>query len=1095
MTELCITSWNVNGVNKLKRFFERPRSTVQKPDVLCLQETWVTHEMGQLSVHDYVAFHEAALPSAGRGVGGLTTMFRIESFADGRLSKLLSPVWWALIVRCARSDSTGLIVVNVYAARHTDGVTAEDFDLFFETIEELRATYGGDDLVVIGDLNVDRFCRPDPTSREERMILAWLQRMEANDFVVYPDKPTVTYLDASTTLDYAVIPPSLRSNPVTWQVEETLNCQHLPLSIRIIFQSRALDQGKLIVRQPNLSFPTPAVAATRELMSTLPLCHASNLPPDLLYEKITRCFLTGGVERKGMQVSRGSSWWQYVPTELQVRLKELESDAQFLAREWSQGRLLFTTSEVFQFRRELNHVSKLCSQAAESAILHELRSQFPNHTLCWKVLRKLRCPSPTVAIDLGTLHQHFQAIFHRRDRPLFIVEDPHAGWGTTRPHDQKFDELFTDEELMVALRDLNGQAGTGPQRIPSQAIKDVFQYEDARPALLLLVNMCFQLGVIPSAWGMAELFVLFKGKGLPTLADNYRAIALSDDFRRVYERLVQSRLSRWSYETNATGNMQFGFKRGTGTLEAIFCLRTFMLHATRVLRVPGFAVFIDLRKAFPSMSRPMIVETFRRIGVPAGVTRAIASLLSGSTQRLKINGKLTEPFFVTSGTPEGSINSPEVFAMVYKTVLEELDIHELPHDLSLVVPGRVYYIIFADDLTFFTLSVGMLSPKVSSFRAACEPVDMAMNANKSKWMAFLPENADGLTVQIEDWQVIVDGEQLENVDTFTYLGFKLDCHLRDTAHAAMINERFLKAARATGKLMKDMKCVSLVSLKKFFVSMVFSQLYGIVFVPAELIDFEKGVGIFVKTSLGLPDSFPHVVAVALLGARNVACFQMAQWVKMLARWEGSPQNPVFDSLVSDRTLLFPRGCGLNAALGEAMVNLGLSRTLDYRTHAAHILSTLAARVDSEQRGRLLSTEGRAFWTELGPGGSLPAAMKIPMSKVSFEASRILLLLFADALCWSALKKPTRKCPYCSSKFTTEHFFCCPRFFVQEAGWRTLVGLCQNESWEDLIDFVFLVLRKWVEDTHFVRPNFRLHVLEYENICRDTVHVAFRWNVC
>jgi hypothetical protein len=592
---------------------------------------------------------------------------------------------------------------------------------------------------------------------------------------------------------------------------------------------------------------------------------------------------------------------------------------------------------------------------------------------------------------------------------------------------------------------------------------------------------------------MAELFVLFKGKGLPTVADNYRAIALSDDFRRVYERLVQARLAKWSYLKNATGSMQFGFKRGTGTLEAIFSLRSFLLYATKILQVPAFVVFIDLRKAFPSMSRPKIVETFREQGVPAKITRAVASLLSGSVQRLKVNGWLTEPFTVTTGTPEGSINSPEIFAMVYKVILEELDIHELPSDLNLVERGKVYYIVFADDLSFFSLEIQAIPPKVVSFKASCQRVDMAMNAAKSKWMAFLPETP-ATTPSYRDWVISVDGEELENVDEFTYLGFQLDCHLTDRLHAKRINERYLRAARVTGKLMRDLKCVNLFTLKKIFLSMVFSQLYGLIFVDSTAIDFERGVGIFLKTSLGLPESYPHSVAMALLGVKHLALFQLEQRLKFLTRWELNKEATVFDVLVNDRVVLFPQGVGLNSSLGRTLVDLGFSRTLDYRSHTPTILTTMARKIDLGRKEELMSTEGRAFWTEIGLDGLLPNGLKQVLTKLSFENARIVFLLFADALCWSAVKRPTRSCPSCDAKFTTAHFFCCTRFFIQEEGWRIFIGLCRAESWTDAIDFIFAILRKWVECTNFFRPNFRLHVTEYENLCSDVDHMAFRWNI-
>jgi hypothetical protein len=698
-----------------------------------------------------------------------------------------------------------------------------------------------------------------------------------------------------------------------------------------------------------------------------------------------------------------------------------------------------------------------------------------------------------VAIDVGTLQSHFSAIFHRRDRPLIIVEDPIDGWGETLPGDAHLDMPFTDRELRTALRDLNGQAGTGPERIPSQTIKDVFDSAEVRPILLLLMNIVFQEGVIPNEWGLAELFVLFKGKGLPTVSDNYRAIALSNDFRRVYERLIQLRLTSWSLTNNATGSMQFGFKSGTGTIDAIFVLRTFVLFATRVMCVPAFAIFIDLRKAFPSLSRSKTVSVLKQRRVPKNLTRAVASLMSGSMQRLRVNGKLTDPFPVTSGTPEGSINSPEIFAIVYREVLRKLDIHELPTDYRLIERGKVYYIIFADDLTFFSLDLLPLELRTNEFSDECDAYDMAMNRGKSKWMAFLPEDAHGDIPDRANWRIKVKNELIENVDEFVYLGFRLDAKMTDRQHVEMIKSRYIKAAQATGQLMRDLQCVTLNNLRRFYLSLVFSQLYGLIFVNEGLVDFERGVGIFLKRSLGLLDSFPHAVALAMLGVKHVEIFQFEQRSKFLLRWESQERFPVFEALVTDRIELFPRGTGLNAKYGEVLVNLGLLRTMDFREHYRDIRSALEGRVDAEHRGRLLEAEGRALWTVLGQGGYLGNGLKQAMSRLSYECCRIVALFLADVLCWTALRRPDRSCPSCHAKFTSSHFFSCPRFFTQARAWVVFVELCRTESWEDVLDCLFDVLHRWVTNTDLFRAQFRLNVLEYENLCQDGYHAAFRWN--
>jgi hypothetical protein len=292
--------------------------------------------------------------------------------------------------------------------------------------------------------------------------------------------------------------------------------------------------------------------------------------------------------------------------------------------------------------------------------------------------------------------------------------------------------------------------------------------------------------------------------------------------------------------------------------------------------------------------------------------------------------------------------------------------------------------------------------------------------------------------------------------------------------------------------MNDLKCVSLINLRRFFLSMVFSQLYGLIFIDGNKIEFSRGVGIFVKSSLGLPESFPHVVAEALLGIKHVLVFQMEQRLKFMLCWENGETFPVFEALVLDRCVLFPLKVGLNARLGEVLSSLGQLKTLDYKEHYQVIVRALGETVGKDHQERLLATEGRVFWTEISNDGFVSFPLKQVLAKLSFEGVRVFALLLADMLCWAALKTPTRKCPFCSTKFTTEHFFSCPGFFSHGSGWTTLIRLCQEKSWVDVSDYVFEILRRWVTETNFFRPSFRLSVLEYEVLCEDVVYAAFRW---
>ncbi len=759
-------------------------------------------------------------------------------------------------------------------------------------------------------------------------------------------------------------------------------------------------------------------------------------------------------------------------------MAQLEAEARYIFDLWCDDPTVVSVSEVVEIRRRANAESMKVRREADNAIQQEMGQDFPNQALCWKILRKIRSPVESVVIDVGTLTNHFTKVFHRRDRPVYLLKDQYEGWGATLPGEVHLDRPFSDDELVRALKSLNGSAATGPELVPSAAIKEVFRERDSRVMLLSLMNRCWSEGRIPRVWGESELFILYKGKGLRSLADNYRAIAFSNDFRRLYERLVGARLSAWIKNHDATGRMQFGFKQGTSTIEAIFVLRTVLFHCTRVLSNPVYAVFVDIRKAFPSTSREKVTETFRRNRVPAKVTQAMASLLSGTSSRLRVNNCLTEPITITSGTPEGSINSPDIFGVVYAEILKRLDVKELPEDLTQLDPEAVYYIVFADDISFFGMKLAKLSVVVSEFKRECSPCDLEVNSGKTKWMAFLSPGKSSVTVQPSDWQFRVDGEIIEQVDEFPYLGFILDTELTDGPHKKLLSARLFKAARAVGQIMRDLRCSNLISLRRYFLTLVSSQLYGLIFISMDEINYELAVGVFFKTALGLADSFPSAAAMSILNVAPILTFQQEQRMKFLLKMESKVGSPGYGCLLHDCCVLFPLNVGVNALLGEILESIGAPKTLDYRPFFSKIVRAVERRETMELRSSLLVASGRAFWTELAPSGFFHQDLRSVLSSLPFEQLRVCILFLSDTLRWSN-RLTTRTCTDCKRAFTVEHFFTCNQPFLSGRGWQIFVSLCASGAWIDLIEYVFDVLQRWANGSSIFSPDMMMTVLEFQ----------------
>ena len=81
---------------------------------------------------------------------------------------------------------------------------------------------------------------------------------------------------------------------------------------------------------------------------------------------------------------------------------------------------------------------------------------------------------------------------------------------------------------------------------------------------------------------------------------NYRAISLLSIPGKVFSRILLNRMKRKTEE--ATGESQFGFRPGRGTVDAIFIVRQ-VIEKAQEHRVPLHFNFVDFKAAFDTVWR------------------------------------------------------------------------------------------------------------------------------------------------------------------------------------------------------------------------------------------------------------------------------------------------------------------------------------------------------------------------------------------------------------------------------------------------------------------------------------------------------------
>ena len=87
--------------------------------------------------------------------------------------------------------------------------------------------------------------------------------------------------------------------------------------------------------------------------------------------------------------------------------------------------------------------------------------------------------------------------------------------------------------------------------------------------ILDLCNGIVKEGSIPEDWKSSVVLQIYKGKGDPMQCGSYRGIKLLEHAMKVVERIVEHRIQ----QQIEIDDMQFGFKKGKGTTDAIFMAR------------------------------------------------------------------------------------------------------------------------------------------------------------------------------------------------------------------------------------------------------------------------------------------------------------------------------------------------------------------------------------------------------------------------------------------------------------------------------------------------------------------------------------------
>ena len=337
----------------------------------------------------------------------------------------------------------------------------------------------------------------------------------------------------------------------------------------------------------------------------------------------------------------------------------------------------------------------------------------------------------------------------------------------------------TPETVRSVLNSISPHKACGPDGVSARVIRECSEAITA--PLTIICRLSLEQGKVPRAWKQAHVVPVFK-KGQKGLPENYRSVSLLPLFGKVLERVVY--FSMFNHVKPVLSIYQHGFmpKRSCVTNLAT------MLHDAWDSVSTGLqtdVIYTDYSAAFQSVNHALLLHKLRLSYKISG--RALAWLESYFTdrvQRVVVNGTCSSWTPVPSGTPEGSLISPLLFACY---------INDLPDAVS------CNCLMFADDVKLYHRI-----ERQEDCAFLQRQIDALCNWSKLWRMSLNPRKCRVLSLSLRRDRVTgvyaLDGESLERVSEMRDLGIVLDEKLTFADH---IDSTVHKANRALGLLIRS----------------------------------------------------------------------------------------------------------------------------------------------------------------------------------------------------------------------------------------------------------------------------------------------------
>ena len=246
---------------------------------------------------------------------------------------------------------------------------------------------------------------------------------------------------------------------------------------------------------------------------------------------------------------------------------------------------------------------------------------------------------------------------------------------------------ITVEEVGDCLRGMKAGSAAGPDKLTVRQLRSW-----PRSTLARMLNLWLYTSHVPEALKHARTTLIPKAPDAST-PDKFRPITVSSVRVRLFSKILARRASKLC----PLNPVQRAFLPADGTAENAWLLDAIMRESQHE-RQPLAIAWIDVAKAFDSVSHESISRAAARAGMPPPVVDVIRGMYTGSTTEIRRGCVIR----TTRGVRQGDPLSPHFNSVVDEAVCA----------LGVEPDGKPTVLAFADDLVVLARTPAMLQYKL-----------------------------------------------------------------------------------------------------------------------------------------------------------------------------------------------------------------------------------------------------------------------------------------------------------------------------------------------------------------------------------------------